>query len=147
MTSFGMELCLNYLETKGCLDMSEKNQEILLREMILDLHYRLRLADDLFCSAAESLVSATALETWSGKSEALRKIREYSQALQIIHQDGIRILNGKHAVFPADLEEWIYDRPGAETAVRLHLERLHSIAEGLELVLNRELLKMEVRHE
>ena len=130
-------------KTKGDLNMSERSQQILLREMILDLHYRLRLADDLFCSAAESLVSAVALENWNSRSEAIRKIREYSQSLQIIHQDHCRIMEGKHAVFPAELAAWIFDLPDGEGKAQLHLERLHAIAQGLELVLNRELLKME----
>ena len=130
-------------KTKGDIDMSDRSQQVLLREMILDLHYRLRLADDLFCHAAESLVSASALENWSSRGEAVRKIREYSQALRIIHQDQCRIMEGKHAVFPAELEEWFFDLPDGETKAQLHLERLHAIAEGLELVLNRELLKME----
>ena len=87
--------------------MSEKRQPILFREMILDLHYRLRLVDDLFCSAAESLVSAAALEDWKSRSEVILKIRAYSQALQIINADLCRIIEGKRAVFPADLSEWI----------------------------------------
>ena len=122
--------------------MLDRNQRVLLREMILDLHYRLRLADDLFCEAAESLVSASALENWGSRSEAVRKIREYSQALQIIHQDFLRIIEEKHAVFPPDLAEWIFDLPDGEIKAQLHLERLHAIAEGLELALNRELLRM-----
>lgn len=122
--------------------MHDRNQKVLLREMILDLHYRLRLADDLFCEAAESLVSASALENWDSRSEAVRKIREYSQALQIIHQDFLRIIEEKHAVFPPDLAEWIFDLPDGEIKVQLHLERLHAIAEGLELALNRKLLRM-----
>jgi len=124
--------------------MSENSRRVLLREMILDLHYRLRLADDLFCHAAESLVSAAALENWSSRSEAVRKIRAYAQALRIIHQDHCRIVEGRHAVFPAELEEWIFDLPDGETKAQLHLERLRVIAEGMELVLDRELLKMEV---
>jgi len=134
-------------KTKGNMDMSDRSQQVLLREMILDLHYRLRLADDLFCEAAESLVSAAALENWSSRSEAIRKIRTYSQSLQIIHQDFLRIIEEKHAVFPPDLAEWVFDLPNGEITAQLHLERLHAIAEGLELILNRELLKMEVRHE
>ena len=124
--------------------MSERSRQVLFREMILDLHCRLRLADDLFCHAAESLVSAAALENWNSRSDAVRKIREYSQALRIIHQDFRRILEDKHAVFPAELEEWIFDLPDGETGAQRHLERLHAIAGGLELVLGRELLKMEV---
>ncbi|MBQ7695032.1 MAG: hypothetical protein IJT50_07885 [Lentisphaeria bacterium] len=127
--------------------MSERSQQVLLREMILDLHYRLRLADELFCDAAESLVSAAALEDWNSRSEALRKIGEYSRALQVIHQDRCRITEGKKAVFPAELPEWVFELPEGEVTARLHLERLHTIAAGLELALNRELLRMEFSHE
>ena len=124
--------------------MSGKSRQILLREMMFDLHYRLRLADELFCAAAESLVAAAALEEWNSRSEAIRKIREYSQALRIIHEDHCRIVEGKRAVFPAELAEWIFDLPDGEIAAELHLKRLHAIAEGLELFLDRELLKMEL---
>ena len=127
--------------------MRDRDQQVLFREMILDLHYRLRLADDLFCEAAESLASALSLENWGSRSEALRKIRACSQALQIIHQDFCRIIEGKHAVFPAELADWVFDHPEGEVTARLHLKRLHTIAESLELVLDRELLQMEVRHE
>ena len=128
-------------KTKGDIDMSDRSQQVLFREMILDLHYRLRLADDLFCNAAESLVSAVALENWNSRSEAIRNIREYSQALRIISLDLSRIIEGKLAVFPADLAEWVFDLPDGEIKAKLHLERLHSIAAGLELVLNQKLLK------
>lgn len=123
--------------------MSKKRQPILFREMILDLHYRLRLVDDLFCSAAESLVSAAALEDWKGRSEVILKIRAYSQALQIINADLCRIIEGKRAVFPADLSEWIFDFPDGEFKVQNQLERLHVIAQGIEMAINRELLHME----
>lgn len=134
-------------KTKGNSVMSERSRQVLRREMILDLHYRLRLADDLFCDAAESLVSAAALETWSSRSEALRKIGEYSQALRVIHQDHCRITEGRRAVFPAELAEWVFELPEGEVSARLHLERLRAIAAGLELALNRELLRMEFSHE
>lgn len=123
--------------------MCDRNRQVLFREMILDLHYRLCLADDLFCEAAESLVSAAALENWGSRGEAIRKIRNYSQSLQVIHQDFLRIIEERHAVFPPDLEEWIFDLPDGEITAQLRLERLHGIAEGLKLVLNQKLLKME----
>jgi len=127
--------------------MSDRSQQVLFREMILDLHYRLRLADELFCSAAESFVSAAALEEWKSRSEVILKIREYSQVLQIINVDLCRIVEGKRAVFPAELAEWIYDLPDGEIKAQIHLERLHAIAEGLEMAVNRELLHMEFGHE
>jgi len=134
-------------KTKGNSVMSERSRQVLRREMILDLHYRLRLADDLFCDAAESLVSAAALENWSSRSEALRKIGEYSQALQVIHQDHCRITEGRRAVFPAELAEWVFELPEGEVSARLHLERLRTVAEGLRLALERELIRMEFSRE
>ena len=50
-------------------------------------------------------------------------------------------MEGKRAVFPAELAEWVFELPEGEVAARLHLERLHAIAEGMELILDRELLK------
>lgn len=123
--------------------MSERKQPILFREMILDLHYRLRLADDLFYSAAESLVSAAALEDWKSRSEVILKIRAYSNALQIINADLCRIIEGKLAIFPAELPEWIFDFPNGEFKTQNQLERLHAIARGIEMAINRELLHME----
>ena len=127
--------------------MSERKQPILFREMILDLHYRLRLADDLFYSAAESLVSAAALEDWKSRSEVILKIRAYSNALQIINADLCRIVEGKQAIFPVELSDWIFDLPDGETKVQRQLERLHAIAEGLEMTVNRELIHMEFGNE
>lgn len=123
--------------------MREKRQPILFREMILDLHYRLRLVDDLFCSAAESLVSAAALEDWQSRSDVIFKIRKYSQTLQIINADLCCIVEGKRAVFPAELSDWIFDLPDGEIKAQNQLERLHAIAEGIEMTVNRELLHME----
>jgi len=61
--------------------------------------------------------------------------------------DLCRIVEGKRAVFPAELAEWIYDLPDGEIKAQIHLERLHAIAEGLEMAVNRELLHMEFGHE
>jgi len=138
--------CDQERKMKGSIQMRDRNQQILFWEMILDLHYRLRLADDLFCEAVECLMSAAALENWRSREEAIRKIRTYSQSLRIIHQDFLRVIGEKHAVFPPDLAEWVFDLSNGEITAQLHLERLHAIAGGLELILNRELLKMKVRH-
>lgn len=127
--------------------MRDRNQRILFREMIFDLYYRLRLADDLFCQAAENLVAAASLEEWSSRAAAIRSIGEYSSALRIIDQDLSLIVEGKRAVFPADLPEWVFDLPEGELNVQRHLEWLHGIACGMELAVNRELLQMETHHE
>ena len=85
--------------------MKDRNQRVLFKEMIFDLHYRLRLADDLFCRAAEDLVAAAALEEWSSRAAAVRSIGEYSGALRVIDQDLSLILEGKQAVFPACFQQ------------------------------------------
>ena len=127
--------------------MNDRNLQILFREMIFDLCYRLRLADDLFCSTAESFVAAAALEDWASRSAVIHNIRNYSQALQIINADLCRLVDGKCAVFPAELSDWVFDLPDGESKVQSQLERLHSIAGGLETTVNRELLRMELLHE
>ena len=100
-----------------------------------------------FCCAAESFVAAAALEDWNSRSSVIQNIRSYSQALQIINADLCRIVDGKCAVFPAELSDWIFDLPDGESKVQCQLERLHSIAGGLETTVNRELLRMELQHE
>ena len=127
--------------------MPDTSRRIVLKEMLFDLHYRLRLADELFCEAAEALVAAAALEEWKSRSEALEKIRAYSQALQIIHRDQYRIFEDRRAVFPPELAAWVFETPEGEITAELQLKRLHAIAQGLELALDRELLKTELHHE
>ena len=87
-------------------------------------------------------MSAAALENWSSRSETVRAIRAYSQGLRVICHDLCLIMEGKHAVFPPELAEWVFDLPDGEIKAKLHLERLHAIAMGLESALNQKLLTM-----
>ena len=123
--------------------MSKRRQNVLFREMILDLHYRLLLADDSFCRTAEALMAAAATEEWQSRCDALRLIGEYSQTLQLINSDLCRVADGKQAVFPADLGAWIFDSGDGEFLAQRQLKRLRAIAEGLEMTVDRELLCMD----
>ena len=127
--------------------MSDENRRIVRREMMLDLNYRLRLADCMFFAAAETLISAAALEDWSGRSEALRRIGEYGQSLRMIARDLSLVSAGKQAVFPPELAPWIFEGSDGDSAAQLQLKRLRVVAEGMELAVDRELLQMELRHE
>ena len=124
--------------------MSECKNTI-YREMVIDLLYRLRLADDLFCQASETVMSAIGLEDAAGKMEATSLLRSYAKALQIIYADFLHLIEGQHIVFPAEISFWQWNEPDGEEAITRIIERLHTIAEGMEMRLNAELMKQEVR--
>ena len=121
------------------------NKNTIYREMVLDLLYRLRLADDLFGQTSETVMSALSLEDASGKQEATALLRSYAKALQIIYADFRHLASGQHIVFPADFSLWQWNEPDGEEMIAHLIERLHSIAEGMELKLNAEIVKQEVR--
>ena len=124
--------------------MSECKNTI-YREMVIDLLYRLRLADDLFCQASETVMSAIGLEDAAGKMEATSLLRSYAKSLQIIYADFLHLIEGQHIVFPAEISFWQWNEPDGEEAITRIIERLHTIAEGMEMRLNAELMKQEVR--
>ena len=127
--------------------MNDENRQIVRREMMLDLNYRLRLADGLFFAAAETLVSAAALEDWNGRCETLRRIGAYGRALRTIARDLSLVSKGRQTVFPPELAPWIFEGSDGDIAAQLQLKRLRVIAEGMELAVDGELLQMELRHE
>ena len=124
--------------------MSESKNTI-YREMVVDLLYRLRLADDLFCQASESVMSALGLEDAASKMEATSLLRSYAKSLQVIYADFLHLIEGQHVLFPAEISFWQWNEPDGEGAIARTIERLHSIAEGMEMRLNAELIKQEVR--
>lgn len=125
--------------------MADDNQSMMFLELVLDLCYRLRLADDLFCPAAKAVLSAIASNDFNPKWDAVNAVRKYSESLQIIHTDFERVLDGRRIVFPQDIADWVWEQPDAETKISLYLERMHASACGMEMLLNAELLKLEVK--
>jgi len=121
------------------------SKNTIYREMVMDLLYRLRLADDLFCLASNAVMSAMGLEDALGKAEATRLLRSYSKALQVIYADFLHVAEGQHVVFPAEASPWQWNEPDGEMAIARIAERLHAIAEGMEMKLNTEMMKQEVR--
>ena len=124
--------------------MSECKNTI-YREMVIDLLYRLRLADDLFCQASDAVMSAIGLEDSAGKAEATLLLRSYAKALQVIYADFLHLVEGQHIVFPAEVSLWQWNEPDGEEAIARIIERLHIIAEGMEMRLDAERVKQEVR--
>ena len=124
--------------------MSESKNTI-YREMAIDLLYRLRLADDLFCQASDAVMSAIGLEDAAGKTEATSLLRSYAKSLQVIYADFLHLVEGQHVVFPAEVSLWQWNEPDGEGVIARIIERLHTIAEGMEMRLDAEMAKQEVR--
>lgn len=113
------------------------------REMVLDLIYRLRLADELFCRVTDMVMSAMSMDDADGRQQAVEQLHAYAQSIQVIHADFQHVLDGHHVAFPADIQLWQWYESNGDEIVARTLERLHAIAEGMELKLNTAMLKME----
>lgn len=144
LTGFVTGQVLKYMQMQKRETMSESRNTI-YREMVIDLLYRLRLADDLFCQASDAVMSAIGLEDAAGKAEATSLLRSYAKSLQVIYADFLHLVEGQHVVFPAEVSLWQWNEPDGEGAIARIMERLHFIAEGMEMRLNAELAKREAR--
>ncbi len=122
-----------------------ETKNTIYREMVMDLLYRLRLADDLFCQTSDAVISALSLGEISGKKEAAEALCSYAKALRVIYVDFLHVIEGQHVVFPAEVSLWQWNEPDGEDIIARTIERLHAIAEGMEMKLNAEMLKWEVR--
>ena len=122
-----------------------ESKNTIYREMVIDLLYRLRLADDLFCQASDSVMSAIGLDDAAGKAEATSLLRSYAKSLQVIYADFLHLVEGQHVVFPAEVSLWQWNEPDGEVAIARIIERLHTIADGMEMRLNAEMARQEVR--
>ena len=120
------------------------SKNTIYREMVLDLLYRLNLADEIFCQATETAMSAISQGNVLGKRETVEQVHSYAKALKVIYADFLHVIEGQHVMFPADVALWQWNEPGGEQTVASTIERLHAIAEGMEMRLNAEIVKMEV---
>lgn len=121
------------------------NKNTIYREMTLDLLYRLRLADDGFCQVSDAAISAMSLGDASGKRQTVELLRSYAKALKVIYADFVHVIEGQHVVFPADVSLWQWNEPDGVQTIINAIERLHIIAEGMEMRLNAEIIKSEER--
>ena len=120
------------------------NKNTIYREMVLDLLYRLRLADEIFCQATETAISAMSQSKASGKKETVELVRAYAKALKVIYADFLHVMQGQHVVFPADVSLWQWNEPDGEQTMANTIERLHDIAEGMEMKLQSAIQTTEV---
>ena len=124
--------------------MDNATQHAIYHEMVFDLRYRLRLADDLFCEAADAVVSAMKAYGFAEKERAAALVNGYSQALQVIYVDFEHVVAGHHIVFPSEVAAWRWNEPDGDSMMERTVERLHVIAESMEMKVNVEILKAEV---
>lgn len=125
--------------------MKKRNPDTTMyREMLVDLNYRLRLADDLFCRCADRLLSASALEDFESRAEAAAGINGYERTLRLIERDLLRLTDQTEAVFPAELTEWRAGEPDCEEICGRQLKHLHWIAGNMELAVNSRLLRLSL---
>jgi len=122
-----------------------ETKNTIYREMVMDLLYRLRLGEDLFCQATEAVLSAMGLDEAASRKDAIAQISSYAKALKVVYADFLHVIEGQHIVFPADVSLWQWNEPGGEECIARTVERLHAIADGMEMKLNAEMLKWEVR--
>ena len=122
--------------------MPEIKQDAIIREMLGDLCYRLRLADDLFDHTTEALLAAMNQEEFDAKTQATIQLNGYSQALQLIYTDFKHLITRRSVLFPAMLALWQWNEEDAEEMVTQTLERLHFIADGMLRTLHGELEKV-----
>ena len=121
------------------------SRNTIYREMVIDLLYRMRLADGLFCQTTDLVMSAMGMEDTEGKRQAVEAVRGYAKSLQVIYADFMHVIDGRHIVFPAEISLWQWNEPNGMDTIAMTIERLHAIAEGMEMKLNAEKLKWEVR--
>ena len=121
--------------------MPEIKQDAIIREMLGDLCYRLRLADDLFDHTTDALLAAMNQEEFDAKAQATIQLNGYSQALQLIYTDFRHLITRRSVLFPAMLALWQWNEEDAEEMVTQSLERLHSIADAMLRTLHGELEK------
>ena len=121
--------------------MPEIKQDAIIREMLGDLCYRLRLADDLFDHTTEALLAAMNQEEFDAKTQATIQLNGYSQALQLIYTDFKHLITRRSVLFPPMLALWQWNEEDAEEMVTQTLERLHFIADGMLRTLHGELEK------
>lgn len=121
--------------------MAEIKKDTIYREMLCDLFYRLRLADDLFDRTSDALLNAMNQEECEAEIRGTAMLNGYSQALQLIYTDFSHLIEKRSVLFPANVELWQWSEESIEEQVSRTLERLHSIADGMKRILRCEMEK------
>ena len=120
--------------------MERLSSSPIYRELLLDLCYRLRLADDLFTQNSSTLITALSLEDWTAKWQSVHELCDYAQALQLIYVDFRHLIEDScHLTFPAQAAFWQWNELDGAEQLAQTLDRLHAISEGMRIKLEGEL--------
>lgn len=117
----------------------KKHGNAIFDEMLLDLEYRLRLADALFGQATEAVMSAMGLDDFPTKRQASAQVNACAMALRILQVDFTRLLDSQAAACPPEIPLWLWNEPEGEATLTQTLERLRDIAEGMRTAVLNEL--------
>ena len=123
--------------------MTEKTWKPLYHEMLIDLAFRLHLADDAFCNAARHLARASENTGWRVRRAGSRAVAEYSARLRMVSADAVKLIQFTPPRFPAIPAVWCWYEPDGLSESITALERLHVTALAIEQRVNRELLTIE----
>ena len=112
---------------------------VMLTEMSFDLCYRLRLAEDLFCKAADAIVAANAFDDFTWKKQASKIMHDYAQAMLVIYDDLGRIHDHRPIAFPPTPAEWVWEMPQPTAILAAFLERMQAAAQAMNAILRNRL--------
>lgn len=107
-------------------------QNIIFREMALDLCYRLRLFDEMFCQTSSLVLSAVATDDFDSKIDAAASQRACAECLRLIFTDYNLLFDSQHIVFPPEFHAWIWFLADADDLAHDYLQRLQNIAMAME---------------
>ncbi len=107
-------------------------QNIIFREMALDLCYRLQLFGESFCQTSSLVLSAVATEDFDTKIDATASLRTCAQCLRLISTDFNLLFDSQHIVFPPEFHTWLWFLADADDMTHDYLQRLQNIAQAME---------------
>lgn len=107
-------------------------QNIIFREMALDLCYRLQLFNESFCQTSSLVLSAVATEDFDTKIDATASLSACAECLRLIFTDFNLLFDSQHIVFPPEFHAWIWFMTDADDMAHDYLQRLQNIAQAME---------------
>ena len=110
-------------------------QNIIFREMALDLCYRLQLFEEGFCQTSTLVLSAVATEDFDTKIDATASLRACAECLRLIFADCNLLFDSQHIVFPPEFHAWLWFMTDADDLAHDYLQRLQNIARAMEKLL------------
>ncbi|MCQ2378040.1 MAG: hypothetical protein MJ016_02370 [Victivallaceae bacterium] len=111
--------------------------------MLLDLYYRLTLAEEDFQQIGDAWYAASSVGSCPDRVQAISGINAYARSLRIIENDLRLLTDGEAAVFPAELGDWMLESPDVDDLVATQLARLLRIVQALKAEVRNQLTQKE----